>query len=497
LRETPHETRRCRQGSYCAPIGSGSADTQSARNRDCSTHHRRQRAGTPLGFPGGGLGYGSDHVGGPLGLPRSLAIKFDIYNNSGEGINSTGIFTNGRSPTVRDPALGPGFPDASVDLTGTGIDLHSSDPFQVNLTYDGTTLTETITDTVTHATFTTSYVVNIPGLLGSDVGYMGFTGGTGGLTAVQDVTSWTINTTLPRPVGDPQLAADGQAPDTGAPALSAAELAPVAEQAVANLAATGLSAADVARLSSVQYQIRALGNGLLGLTNLGSNVVVLDSTAAGYGWFVDPTPADNSEFALAVAPSELQADISSPAFGRMDLLTVVEHELEHVLGVADLNPQTAPDDLMTETLAPGVRRLPGPVSEPVLTSPGNAGATPIASTAVDAPVATSQADTLAPIAQLLASPAGLPGISDPYALVAPGLGIVGDEPAGTATSSQPVATSGPALGAVPGTTLVSTSGFLTRPSAPDGDPSANVAALDGVFTSAGFSDGLAGGLRNS
>jgi hypothetical protein len=172
-----------------------------------------------LGGAGGGLGYGSDHVGGPLGLPRSLAIKFDVFNNSGEGIDSTGIFTNGRSPTIRDPGLAPGFPDASVDLTGTGIDLHSGDPFKVNLGYDGTTLTETITDTVTNASFTTTYVVNIPGLVGSDVGYMGFTGGTGGLTAVQDVQSWTIQTTLSgRPIGDggdgsPGAAAGGPHPN--------------------------------------------------------------------------------------------------------------------------------------------------------------------------------------------------------------------------------------------------------------------------------------------
>jgi hypothetical protein len=168
-----------------------------------------------LGGPGGGLGYGSDHVGGPLGLPRSLAIKFDIYNNSGEGINSTGIFTDGRSPTVRDPSLGPGFPDNSVDLTGTGIDLHSGDPFQVDLSYDGTTLTETITDTVTNATFTTTYVVNIPALLGSDVGYLGFTGGTGGLTAVQDVLSWTVQTTISgRPVADSAVGGDSSAGGT-------------------------------------------------------------------------------------------------------------------------------------------------------------------------------------------------------------------------------------------------------------------------------------------
>src|SRR5262249_8797415 len=151
----------------------------------------------------------------------------------------------------------PGFPDTSIDLTGTGIDLHSSHTFTVNLAYDGTTLTETITDTVTKATFTTTYEVNIAGLVGSDVGYMGFTGGTGGLTAVQDIFSWTIQTTLP-PRGAPpelQLAAGGPAAGGEVPALTAAELAPVAQEAVDLWAASGLTTAQVAQLNAVQYQI--------------------------------------------------------------------------------------------------------------------------------------------------------------------------------------------------------------------------------------------------
>jgi hypothetical protein len=260
---------------------------------------------TALGPPGGGLGYGSDTLGNGGGLPRSMAIKFDLYNTSGEGVNSTGIFTDGRSPTIRQPGLAPGFPDTSIDLTGTGIDLHSGDPFKVTLTYDTTTLTETITDTVTNATFTTSYVVNIPALVGSDVGYMGFTGGTGGLTAVQDILNWTVQTTLTgrgAPV-EPQLAAGGQAADIGAPALSAAELAPVAQEAVARWATAELGAQQLAKLNAVQYDIGALGGGVLGLTKLGASVVTLDATAAGYGWFLDAVPADDAAFGLVAAPT--------------------------------------------------------------------------------------------------------------------------------------------------------------------------------------------------
>src|SRR5262249_41520300 len=54
-----------------------------------------------LGAAGGGLGY--------QGIGSSVAIKFDLYNNNGEGTNSTGLFTHGAAP----------FNVGSVDLTGS------------------------------------------------------------------------------------------------------------------------------------------------------------------------------------------------------------------------------------------------------------------------------------------------------------------------------------------------------------------------------------------
>ncbi|HEV8067501.1 MAG TPA: fibronectin type III domain-containing protein [Planctomycetaceae bacterium] len=139
---------------------------------------------TALGPTGGGLGYGPDAPGGTAGIAKSVAIKFDLYNNAGEGTDSTGEYTNGVSPTT--PA---------IDLTSTGINLHSGDVFQVVMSYDGTTLTVTITDASTKATATESYTVNIPQVIGSNTGYVGFTGGTGGSTAVQNILTWSYSPT--------------------------------------------------------------------------------------------------------------------------------------------------------------------------------------------------------------------------------------------------------------------------------------------------------------
>src|SRR5439155_12555090 len=103
--------------------------------------------------------------------------------------------------------------------------------------------------------------------------------------------------------------------------------------------------------------ITGLEGGVLGLTVPTATLVTLDATAAGYGWFIDPRPMNNTAFGSVVAPAELRAGPGSAAYGRIDLLTVVEHELGHVLGLNDLDAQTVPHDLLTTTLAPGVRRL--------------------------------------------------------------------------------------------------------------------------------------------
>ncbi len=57
--------------------------------------------------------------------------------------------------------------------------------------YNGTTLTMTITDTVTNATFTTSWAINIPATVGGNTAFVGFTAGTGGQTATQEIITWT------------------------------------------------------------------------------------------------------------------------------------------------------------------------------------------------------------------------------------------------------------------------------------------------------------------
>ena len=71
------------------------------------------------------------------------------------------------------------------------MNLHSGDVMNLHMTYDGATLTWTITDAKTGKTFTKSVVIDIQALTGNTA-FVGFTGGSGGLTAVQDVLTWTF-----------------------------------------------------------------------------------------------------------------------------------------------------------------------------------------------------------------------------------------------------------------------------------------------------------------
>jgi hypothetical protein len=135
-----------------------------------------QRSGpNALGSNGGGLGYGP-------GINQSVAVKFDLYDNGGEGSSSTGLYINGTGPTI-----------PSTDLLSHGIDLHSGDTFHAQLSYDGTKIALTITDTNNPAnTFSTSFAIDIPGTVGGTTAYVGFTGGTGGATAIQQILQWSF-----------------------------------------------------------------------------------------------------------------------------------------------------------------------------------------------------------------------------------------------------------------------------------------------------------------
>jgi hypothetical protein len=118
--------------------------------------------------------------------------------------------------------------------------------------------------------------------------------------------------------------------------------------------------------------------------------LLIDRDANGIGWYIDPTPLDNSEFSQTLTNTAFRATADSEAYGRYDLLTTILHEMGHLAGfisgyegyddhiqtvkgkpflvTPDLSATLTPDlshldskvhpfDLMNTTLSPGVRKL--------------------------------------------------------------------------------------------------------------------------------------------
>jgi hypothetical protein len=139
------------------------------------------------------------------------------------------------------------------------------------------------------------------------------------------------------------------APRGSADALIDAQLAPIITEAERRWE-TQLGATQVeTAMAGVSIKVANLPAGMLGET-LGKTIWI-DDDAAGYGWFVDPTPGDDVEYGDVLGPHTLAARRDTAADQRVDLLTTVMHEMGHLLGY-----QHAADDLMQAVLPLGVRR---------------------------------------------------------------------------------------------------------------------------------------------
>ena len=197
-----------------------------------------------------------------------------------------------------------------------------------------------------------------------------------------------------------------QAPTIDTPILTEGQLQPVVSRAIANLAGAGY---NVSSLSQVQVHLANLPNDLLGWTS--QNTIWIDQTAQGYGWYTDVSTSSAAAFTQIAGPNETQALPGSPAYGHVDLLTVVTHELGHVLGFASVAAGILGHDWMTATLGMGVRRSPDAVATPA--APGVTPPTGGAARVGVAPLADAQVTPPATdsVTQTSAGNNGLPGVS--------------------------------------------------------------------------------------
>ncbi len=143
---------------------------------------------------------------------------------------------------------------------------------------------------------------------------------------------------LARYQGDPPLLAAIAPSHSKAEIITTSDAQPLLSDAFARWQSAGV---DTSILHDVQVQIVNLGGKTLGMVS--GNTIQLDDNASGWGWFIDSTPSDDSEF--------LGTD-NQGAMQSMDLLSVLMHEMGHLLGY-DHNDE----GVMAETLAAGTRSV--------------------------------------------------------------------------------------------------------------------------------------------
>ena len=177
------------------------------------------------------------------------------------------------------------------------------------------------------------------------------------------IESWAL---IIEHVDDGQLLTAAAAPAavSSGPLLSEDALASIIDEAIARWMASGLvEESAFAALDTVTFEIADLSGLVLGDT-LGDTIMI-DSDAAGYGWFIDVTVSDDEEFVLDSSDNILVAIEDSAADGRMDLLTAVMHEIGHLLG---LEHSTGDIPVMNETLQAGTRLSASTGTESLLTA---------------------------------------------------------------------------------------------------------------------------------
>jgi hypothetical protein len=157
---------------------------------------------TGLGVGGGGIGY--------QGVPNSVAIELDTYNNgSGDGnsSNHVGIDTGGNLNDLNltnvygngSCGFASGSPPQNPN-TAPGC-MSNGNVWTVNISYDGSNLTATLKDSAEATTFVAlnSVPINIASFLGTDTAFVGFTSGTGSGLENHDILNWQFANTATLP----------------------------------------------------------------------------------------------------------------------------------------------------------------------------------------------------------------------------------------------------------------------------------------------------------
>ncbi len=277
----------------------------------------------------------------------TTGIVFDYYG--ADDFKYAGLSADGNALLIGHFKSGKWIMDASFDF-----DVKSGKDYEMALSLKGSTADVSLkAEGANNWTAMVGYVFNAVTVDGRF-----------GLLAKEGSASFdtvTVRTDDPFFKAESQNLLAAAAPETAVQvsALINEDLALIVDEAIERWSESGMVDGDaLALLDDTSIQIIDLPETTLGMAE--DNTILIDSDAAGYGWFIDQTPGEDEEFGLQNSDYELGAAESSLAYGQMDLLSVVIHEIGHLLGFENLDPDT--DNLMSETLEAGTRKIPAYVS---------------------------------------------------------------------------------------------------------------------------------------
>ena len=304
------------------------------------------------------------------------SINASIINNTiRQPSNSAPANSQGNAIYLNMGAVNPSAFTACLNVTGNTISDTASNTWDINgsfaMIYVRARNTATVripgaaagtaaaadTHITNNNTFTRVFVPNVEPVLTEAVGGGTYANGAacsvpllladGGVDAISFLSALT----------DLATNASGDRHNLGTmSSLNQSGLDAIVAAATQRWMATGLTQQQIAAMRELRFEVGDLANSFLGEAS--GNRIVVDRNAQGKGWFIDTTPADDVEFGTTFSATRRYTNPYTAAAGRVDLLTAIEHEIGHRLGLDDSYAEKDRDSIMYGYLTVGERRVP-------------------------------------------------------------------------------------------------------------------------------------------